>query len=153
MTSLDKWLSRALRLSPDSLERAAYVWSRTRFVQEIEQVLHATGAWPGMVIQPDRFGLQFIAGNATLGNLRWDARLDVPFPADVGDRLVAEGMAACDPDESRADRVVWIVRTPADVDRAVWLLRLSYLRCCGNLEVHVASNPLSIGEIPYAQHE
>jgi hypothetical protein len=38
-------------------------------------------------------------------------------------------MAARDPDHAHSDRVVWIVRTPEDVGRAIWLLRLAYLIC------------------------
>jgi hypothetical protein len=75
-----------------------------------------------------------------LGHLRWDGRLDVPFPVELRNRLVAEEMVGIDPDESRVDRVVWIVRRPADVDRAVWLLRLSYLCCNGDVQFQSVSD-------------
>lgn len=100
-------------------------------ITEIEEVLHAAERWGDVVVRPDRTGLNFIAGEMTFGHLRWDGRLDVPFPIEIRNRLVAEEMADCEPDESRRDRVVWIVRRSADVDRAVWLLRLSYVRSNG----------------------
>ena len=104
----------------------AFLWSHTRLVQEFSQILHATQAWRGVVVQPDHHGMQFSTGDVTFGSLRWNGRLDLPVPPELRDRLVADRMAACDPDEACSDRVVWMVRAPADVDRVVWLLRLSY---------------------------
>jgi Luciferase len=140
MKSLDTLLSRELQMP--SLASTGNLWSRTRLVKEIKQVLDAAKMWLGVVIQPDRYGLQFLAGEAELGYLRWDGLLELPFPSDLRDRLFAEEMAAHRPDLSGSDRAVWIVRTPADVDRAIWLLRLSYLLSCADLETHVAADIL-----------
>src|SRR4051812_33532074 len=114
-------------MSPEWPAHAAYVWSRTGLLQQIQQLLQAARGWPDVVFQPDYRGLQFLAGDQALGHLRWDGRLAVPFPAELGERLVAEGMAARDPDDRRRDRVLWIVRSRMDLDRAIWLLRLAYL--------------------------
>ena len=119
---------------------AAYIWSRSNLLQQILQVLRATQGWPGVVIHEDRSGLQFLAGSETLGHLRWDGRLAVPFPAELRERLVDEEMAAHDPSDSRRDRVVWIVRTTADADRAVWLLRLAYLLSTEDRQTQVPSD-------------
>jgi hypothetical protein len=125
MESLDTLLSRNVQQS--SLANTAYLWSRTRWLGEIEDVLKAAGSWRDMAIRRDRCGVQFVIGDATLGHLRWDGRLDVAFPSALCKRLVAEGMAALDPDDSRAVGIVWIVRTVADVERALWLLRMAFL--------------------------
>jgi hypothetical protein len=45
----------------------------------------------------------------------------------VRERLVAEERSSLDLDRPDADRVVFDVRTVADVGRAAWLLRLAYL--------------------------
>src|SRR5436190_14299216 len=124
MQSLDTLLSQELRLP--SPADTGFLWSRTGLLKEIRSVLHEAGTWPGVAIEPDRHMLRFIASGETLAHLRWDGRLDVPLPAAMRERLVAERMAACDPDQARSDRVVWIIQTSADVERAVSLLRLAY---------------------------
>jgi hypothetical protein len=114
-------------MSSEFPAHAAYIWSRTSLLQQIRQLLHATSDWPGVEIRWNRCGLQFVAGDETLGSLEWDGRLAVPFPTGLSERLIAEAMATRDPDDSGEGGVVWTVRSPADVDRAVWLLRLAFL--------------------------
>jgi|1185.fasta_scaffold259139_2 hypothetical protein len=139
MTSVEPQPSRELPMFSDWPAHAAYIWSRTSLLQQIELVLHATQGWPGVVVQPDSRGLRFLAGSQSLGHLRWDGRLAVPFPAALGERLVAEEMAAQDPDHP-SERVVWIVRTAADADRAVWLLQLAYLLSTDDRQARVLSD-------------
>ena len=133
MESLDRLLSKQLQVLP--LTNAAYFASRTRLIKEMTQVMDAAKDWHGVVIQPSHDGLQFIARNAAFGFLRWNGRLDVRLSAELRDRLIAEEMAARDSSRAKSDRVVWIVRSSADVDRAIWLLRLSYLRWCRDLDL------------------
>src|SRR5437868_3214724 len=40
----------------------------------------------------------------------------------------------------------WIMRTSQDVERALWLLRLSYLLCCGDFGSQHASGTFHVGE-------
>jgi hypothetical protein len=96
-------------------------------LDQVWGVVDAVSAWPGIVISQVPDGLCLRLGGLVLGRLRWNGRVDVPVGAEMRDRLVAEGMAARDPDDVEAERVVFAVRTAADVDRAVWLLRLAYL--------------------------
>jgi len=128
MQTLDTLLSRELQMSSNA--KTAYRWSRTRFLNEFEQLITAVADWPGMMIHSNRDELQFVAGNSTVAQLRWNGRLDVLVPSELTDRLIVEAMAARDPHPSRNDRVVWTVRTHDDVQRAVWLLRLAYI-CSG----------------------
>jgi hypothetical protein len=103
----------------------AALWSRSSVLQEIWGVVQAVEVWPGMVIAPNRSGLCLTLNGVNLGHLRFNGRLDLPFGPEQGDQLVAEGIAEHDSDQS--DRVVFDVRTVADVNYAVWLLRLAYL--------------------------
>jgi hypothetical protein len=96
-------------------------------LQEVWDVVQAARAWPGVAIKPGRGGLCLSIGAVTLGHLRWNGRIDLPFGPEVGDRLVAEGMATRDLDPPDQGRVVFDVRGSDDVDRAIWLLRLAYL--------------------------
>ena len=103
-------------------------------VKEVWDVVQEVGAWPDVVVTTDLSGLCLTLGGAMLGHLRWNGRIDLPFGPEIRDRLVAEEMASRDPDQPDACRVVFVVRTMADVDRAVWLLRLAYLGVDSNLD-------------------
>ncbi len=112
----------------------ACLWSRTSMLKEIWDVVQEVGAWPGMQIVPDGSGLclALALSGVTLGHVRWNGRVDLTFAPEIRDRLVAEEMASLDPDQPDACRVVLVIRTIADVDRAVWLLRLAYLNLDSN---------------------
>jgi hypothetical protein len=119
----------ALDPAPAALaaQTGAWLWARTAKLQQVWDVVAAISAWPDIVIAADRDGLCLRLRGVVLGQLRWNGRIDVPFSPEMRDRLIAEGMAARDPDEIDAEGVVFAVRTTADVDHAVWLLRLAYL--------------------------
>jgi hypothetical protein len=125
MQSIDTLL-RELQLSSPAM--TSNLWMQTGRFKKIKQVLNEVETWPRVVIRSEHRGLQFTDGNRVFGRLQWNGRLEVIFPPQVRDRLIAEEMAVAEPDQSWSDRVVWMVRNAADVDRAVWLLRLSYLR-------------------------
>jgi hypothetical protein len=114
---------------------AGWIWSRTRMLKEVWNVVQVVGAWPGVSMAPDRNGLCLSLRGVLLGHLRWDGRIDLPFGPEAADRLVAEEMASRDPDQPDTGRVVFDVRSAADVDRAVWLLRLAYLSVESNVDV------------------
>jgi hypothetical protein len=107
-----------------TLGEAAYLWSRTSLLKEVWDVVRAVRAWPGLAIASNWSGVCLALGGVSLAHVRWDGRIDLPFGPELRDRLVAEEMASHDPD---TDGLMFNVRTAADVDRAVWLLRLAYL--------------------------
>jgi hypothetical protein len=96
-------------------------------LKEVRHLLETIGAWPDVAIAPGRNGLCLTLRGVPLGHLRWNGRIVLPFGPEMGDRLVAEKMATRDPDRPDTRRAVFDVRTVADVDRAIWLLRLAYL--------------------------
>jgi hypothetical protein len=75
----------------------------------------------------NRHGLELAAGDAAFGSFKWSGRLEVSFASDVRDRLIAERVVDCSPDEPCEDRISLVVRHVEDVDRAIWLLRLAYV--------------------------
>jgi hypothetical protein len=103
--------------------------------KEVWELVQAVKDWSGVSIVPDPGGLCLSLDDVTLGHLRWDGRLDLPFHSEVRKRLLAEGMASPDPDQPDSGRLVFDVRTLRDVDRAVWLLRLAYLSLDSKLRV------------------
>jgi hypothetical protein len=94
----------------------------------LQQISDAVSRWPQVTAEPHRFGgTEFRFGPAEIGHIHRDGTLDIPFPMPVRNRLVAEGMVEKHhflPDSG------WITFRvgAAGVDRAIWLLRLSYLR-------------------------
>jgi hypothetical protein len=92
-------------------------------------IIAAVRSWPGVEVEPHRFGgVEFRLGRRELGHLH-DARIaDLPFPRRVRDELIAEGRA-------RAHHVLpdsgWVT-VPIDgaggVERVIELFRLSYER-------------------------
>jgi hypothetical protein len=120
----------------------ACLWSRTSMLKEIWDVVQEVGAWPGMQIVPDGSGLYLglALSGVMLGHVRWNGRIDLTFAPEIRDRLVAEEMASLDPDQPGARRVMLVIRTIADVDRAVWLLRLAYLNLDSNANSGASSD-------------
>lgn len=94
---------------------------------QVWEFLQTVSEWPELTISTDPSGLCIALHDVTLAHLRWNGRLELPFGPEARDRLIAEEMAAPDPDRPDSGRLVFDVRTLGDVDRAVWLLRLAYL--------------------------
>ena len=95
-------------------------------LKEVSNIVKGVKAWPDVTIARDRGGLCVRLRGATLGHVRWNGRIDLPFGPDVRQRLVAEEMAYPDPDQADG-RIVFDVHNDADVERALWLFRLAYL--------------------------
>jgi hypothetical protein len=85
--------------------------------------------WNGVTVVPHRFGgREFRVGRREIGHIHGDVLLDLPFPIRIREQLVADRRAA--PHHILPDTgwVSFRIRTAADVDRAVELLRLNYER-------------------------
>ena len=97
-------------------------------VQGAHERIHTeVTSWPGISAHPHRFGgTEFSIGKREIGHMHGDVLVDVPFPSKVRDELVAGGRAQ--PHHILPDTgwVSFYVREPADVARAIELLRLSY---------------------------
>ena len=86
-------------------------------------------AWPHISVHPHRFGgREFRFGNAEVGHVHTGGIVDIPFPRSIRDRLLAEGLAEEHRWVPNSGWITFHVRTEKDLDHAVWLLRLSYLR-------------------------
>jgi len=124
-----------LVLAAPAAATAAYLWTRTSMLRQVWDLVQAVGEWPDVVIATKPTGLCLTLGGVVLGHLQWNGRIDLPFGPKLRDRLVTERMASRHPDFSETDRVVFDVRSQADVDRALWLLRLAYLSAESNGDV------------------
>jgi hypothetical protein len=92
-----------------------------------EKIRKAVGVWPETAEAPHQFGaVEFRIGEREIGHLHGDRLLDVPFPRAVHDELIAAGLA--DPHHilPQSGWISFRIKTPADVDAAIALLRRSY---------------------------
>ncbi len=106
-------------------------------------IQQAVLSWPNVEAHPHRFGgTEYRMGKRELGHVHGDALVDIPFPTKVRDEIVASGQA--EPHHVLPDSgwVSLFLREPADVHRAIELLRRSY---------DLALRQRAAGEAPMAE--
>jgi Family of unknown function (DUF5519) len=92
-----------------------------------EKIRKAVAAWPETVEAPHQFGaVEFRIGEREIGHLHGDRLLDVPFPRAVHDELIGAGLAELHHILPQSGWVSFRIKTPADVDATIALLRRSY---------------------------
>jgi hypothetical protein len=86
-------------------------------------------AWADVSVHPHRFGgREFVFGSAEVGHVHVGGIVDVPFPRAVRDALLAEGLAEAHHWVPDSGWITFRIRSENDLKRALWLMRLSYLR-------------------------
>ena len=86
-------------------------------------------SWPGVSMHPERFGGNaFQVGSAEVGHIHHGGAVHIPFPRSVHDELLAQGLAEIHPYAPDTGMVSFQIRNDEDVEHALWLMRLSYLR-------------------------
>src|SRR5581483_9658978 len=92
-----------------------------------ETIRAEVARWPVTSEAPHPFGgVEFNLGKREIGHLHGDRLLDVPFPRRLRDALVADGRAEPHHVLPQSGWVSFRIRSPADSEAAVALLRLSY---------------------------
>ncbi len=86
-------------------------------------------AWPNVSVHAHRFGgREFRFGKAEIGHIHRDGTVDIPFPRPVRDALLKEGQAEEHRWVPNSGWATFRVRAEADIQHALELLRISYLR-------------------------
>lgn len=86
-------------------------------------------AWPGVSAHAHRFGgKEFRFGKAEIGHVHTDGTVDIPFPRAVRDALLEEGQAEEHRWVPNSGWTTYKIRDVADIQQALGLLRISYLR-------------------------
>ena len=98
-------------------------------------------SWPGISVHPHRFAArEYRFGQAEVGHVHSWGDVDIPFPRPVHDFLLAHNLA---------ERRRWVpdsgwttfrIRDGGNVEHAIWLMQLSYLRYC----LKSAADPASL---------
>ena len=94
----------------------------------VDRVIEQVAAWPHVNTEEHRFeGREFTLGPREVGHVhRWGI-VDVPVTERLREQLVAEGKTGEHQVVPESGWTTCYVESEADVERCVWLLRLSYL--------------------------
>src|SRR5215467_2711127 len=96
------------------------------YLKKVED--HAS-TWPGVSAQTHRFGGRvFRLGRSEVGHIHNDGAVEIPFPRAFRDELIAQGLAEKHRVAPDSGWITFHARGENDVEHAIWLLRLSYLR-------------------------
>lgn len=86
-------------------------------------------AWPQISVHPHRFGgREFRFGSAEVGHAHTGGIVDIPFTRPIHDALLAEGLVEGHRWVPDSGWITFRIRREEDLQHALWLLRLSYLR-------------------------
>jgi hypothetical protein len=97
-----------------------------KYVEKLEQEI---SSWENVSIHGHRFGgREFRYGTAEIGHIHTGGVVDIPFPTSVRDALLADGLAEEHRWVPHSGWVTFRIRSTDDINHAVWLMRLSYLR-------------------------
>jgi len=92
-----------------------------------KRIYDAVTSWEEIAHAPHRFGgTEFRVCRREVGHVHGDSLVDIPFPMHVRDELIASGAAEPHHILPKSGWVSVFLRNPADVDRAIQLLRKSY---------------------------
>jgi Family of unknown function (DUF5519) len=84
--------------------------------------------WPDVTSAPHRFGgTEYRFSQAEIGHLHSDGTLDIPYPMPIRNQLIADGIVEKHHFLPESGWVTFYV-TATNLEQALWLLRLSYLR-------------------------
>jgi hypothetical protein len=85
--------------------------------------------WPEISVHSHRFGgREFRFNRAEVGHIHSGGEVDIPFTSGIHDALLKEGLAEEHPWVPDSGWITFRVRGEEDLPRAIWLMRLSYVR-------------------------
>ena len=94
-----------------------------------ERLREEVSSWPGISVHAHRFAArEYRFGSAEVGHAHLWGDVDIPFPRPVHDFLLERGLAEQHRWVPDSGWTTFRIRGDEDVEHAVWLMRLSYLR-------------------------
>jgi hypothetical protein len=110
-------------------------------MESLERLEREVSSWPDVSAHPDRFGgIEFRFKAAEVGHTHRGGIVDIPFPRSLRDALLAAGLAEEHRWVPNSGWTTFRARSEEDVNHAIWLMRLSYLRYA----VKSATDPRSV---------
>src|SRR5216684_3715917 len=98
-------------------------------MKHLKKLEDEVSRWPDISVHPHRFcGREFRFGSAEVGHVHTGGIVDIPFPRSVRDALLSEGLAEEHRWVPNSGWITFHICSEEDLKRALWLMRLSYLR-------------------------
>jgi hypothetical protein len=98
-------------------------------MKHVKTLEDLVSAWSQISVHPHRFGgTEFLFGAAEVGHAHANGIVDIPFPRPIHDMLLAESLAEEHRWVPNSGWITFRIRSEQDIDHALWLMRLSYLR-------------------------
>jgi hypothetical protein len=99
-------------------------------MKHLKKLEDRVSMWPHVTVHPHRFGgKEFRSGSAEIGHVHIGGIVDIPFPRAARDALLADGLAEEHRWVPNSGWITFHIHNEDDLKHAVWLMRLSYLRC------------------------
>lgn len=100
----------------------------TQTKSPVEQIVETVSSWPGITTGEGRFdSTTFELAERTIGHIHRWGPVDIGYPKRIRDELIAEGLTGEHHVVPGSNATTFRVESVDDVDRAVTLLRISYL--------------------------
>jgi hypothetical protein len=101
---------------------------RNRKLSEIsDKVQQELLSWPGVTIHDHRFGgIEFRVNGREMGHMHGDELADLPFPKDVGKKLIAEGKASPHHFIPQSGWISYYINGIEDIRGAIELFQIQY---------------------------
>lgn len=97
-----------------------------------ESIKQRLMSWAGVTSQPHRFGgIEFRVNGREMGHLHGGELADLPFPKDVGRKLIGEGRAFPHHVLPESGWISYYINGHEDVHNVIDLFRLQYERITG----------------------
>lgn len=110
------------------------------------QIVQAVDVWPGIHSAPHRFGgVEFMLGTREIGHVHGSYLVDITFTNAIRAQLIAEGKADHHHIYPNTGLISFHLNADGDVEHALWLLRLSYLRTLALLRRRGLADPATSG--------
>lgn len=95
----------------------------------VKKLGESVAAWTNASVHPHRFGaLEIRVNRAEVGHVHFWGDVDIPFPRSIRDILVTEQLAQPHRWLPDSGWITFHMSGNPDLERALWLLRLSWLR-------------------------
>jgi len=98
-------------------------------MKQVKTFEDVVSAWSRISVHPHRFGgMEFQFGDAEVGHVHRNGIVDIPFPRSIRDALLAASFAEEHHWIPNSGWITFRMRSEEDLNHALWLMRLSYLR-------------------------
>jgi hypothetical protein len=86
-------------------------------------------SWPGISVHPHQFAArEYRFGKAEVGHVHFWGDVDIPFPRPIHDYLLDHSLAVQHRWVPDSGWTTFRTRGDKDIEHAIWLMRLSYIR-------------------------